>query len=201
MLVLSTNCLIACGSPQLPSPQTAVDSYSRAIKDQDAGTLRAMMTKEARDSLSEPEIESILKADKVELSRRARDFSSDETSLERTSLLFLSNGREVRLLWQRGGFRLDEAAALPARPQSPAQVLALLEDAVESKDYELFFSLLSKSAREELDATLSALQQSLNGRNAAIVESRGDTAVIELPDGLQIELVREHGAWRIEELR
>jgi hypothetical protein len=60
---------------------------------------------------------------------------------------------------------------------------------------------LSNSAREELKATLSALQLSLSGRKAAIVESRGDTAVIELPDGLLIELVKERGAWRIEELR
>lgn len=199
--MLGATGLIACAAPRLPSPETAVESYVQALKIEDAKALREMMTNESRESMSEQEIESILKADKKELTERAQALASDETSVERSSRLFLKNGRQVRLLWQRGGFRLDDAAALPVRPHSPVQVLALLEAAVESKNFELFLSLLSESAQEELKATFSALQMSLSGRAAAIIETRGNVAVIELPDGLLIELVKEQGAWRIEELR
>src|SRR5690606_5761669 len=75
-LMLGATGLIACAAPRLPSPETAVESYVQALKIEDAKALREMMTSESRESMSEQEIESILKTDKKELTERAQTLAS-----------------------------------------------------------------------------------------------------------------------------
>lgn len=190
-----------CAPAALPSPESAVEEYYEAVRTQDARLLHSRLTRRAREALSQKELADSLNENQDELKVRAAEFASPDVVPVVDATMFLKGGREAHLHFEGSSFRIDPLGVTPSHPQSPTEVLKLLREAVSTKKVELFLALLSREGQRAFQSHLESLEASLEQLNSAIVEIRQDRAVIELPDGLVLELVQERGAWRIEDLR
>jgi hypothetical protein len=160
-----------------------------------------MLTNQARVALSQEEVAGLLRDDREELRSRASDFSSTEATRSAEATLFLEGGEEAHLRLDEGRFYLDSVGAVPAGPKSPAEVLLLLRKAIAARSVERVSGLLSESGREAFESFFESLETSLQQSDSAIIEVRQESATIELPDGLIIDVVREEGVWKVEDVR
>lgn len=197
-LALMGTWVTACGGEAVPSPDTAVNAYTEAVKRGDARALRELLTERGRAAYSEKEVEDSLRENQKELLARSATWQRAE--FETRATLWSEAGDPVALVLERGQFRLDGVGMMPSRAATPEAALAELRMAVRSRNLTLVLGVLAGEKRTEIESVLEALEAALAEIELAVTTTRGDRAEIELPSGVRISLVRVEGVWRIEEI-
>lgn len=121
--------------------------------------------------------------------------------MEARAQVLLADGSEVELSLEDGAFYVDAAATLPSAARTPAQALDGLRRALSRRSYPALLRVLSVEARSAVERDLRALVQGLEDPAALDVRVNGDRADIELPGGHSVSLKREHGVWRVEDVK
>lgn len=193
---------LACAGPRMPPPEEAAAAYARAVEAGDAATLHQMLTSQARENLTQEEVSAELEKNAVEHKVRATEFSGGQTlEINAEATLFLEGGEDVVLSLEAGGFALSSVSVLPARPNSPELAMRQFAMAVAARNYERISGALSAQGQRQLSEVFASLDEELGALDLAVIDVRGDSAVVTFPSGLILLLVRESGIWRIEELR
>jgi hypothetical protein len=192
--------LLACsGKQRVPPPETALQRYVTAVRDQDAAALRDMLKESARDEYSVAEIRELLERDAAEFKERAGELSRAERKAGGMATVFLRAGRRAELSLEDGVFKVHSAGMLPAKPTSPEAAALHLREAILARDYHRIEQVLSTEAREEFAGAFERLSASLESLDTAVINVREDRATIEFMDGRTIILRREGMTWKIEE--
>lgn len=192
--------LCVCCSPRgrMPDPRDAARQYEQAVSQKDAAALHALLSREARSTYSLKDVAELLERDQADLSSRASACAEPAAELRATAVVASPSGLELGLALEDGLFRIDSDSALFPRPQTPEAAVRALVWALKSGETERVEAVLSAERRAGLEERRAALLESLSGLDRASVQVRDHRAVVELPDGQEIELVEEQGVWRVE---
>jgi hypothetical protein len=182
----------------MPDPRDAAREYEQAISAGDAIALHALLSRDAQATYSEQDVAELLRRDREDLVRRAAACSDPAAAVKATATVDSTSGLELELALEEGAFRIDSDTALFPRPQTPEAAVRALAWALRSGEAERVEAILSAERRAALEARRSALLESLSGIDRASYRISDRRAVVELPDGQEIELVKEHGVWRVE---
>src|SRR5690606_21907238 len=109
---------------------------------------------------------------------RARALSSAGARAEAEARVFYIDGEHAALSLERGHFRIDAAAALPAAARTPAEALSELRRALSRRSYPALIQVLDADTREALERQLSDLVDGLAQPDALAIEVDGERAEV-----------------------
>jgi hypothetical protein len=177
-----------------------VDQYAEAARAGDAEAMYELLTPASRRDYGKAGIERLVKDSKSELSKHAQAVSSKTSDIDVRAEVRFVDGEIAQLSTDsEGSFRVDSAAALPARADTPEAALSELRVAIARRNYASLMRVLSRDTATKLELWLESLVAGLEDPEALSVSVDGDRATVELRGGHRIELEREEGVWKIRD--
>jgi superfamily I DNA/RNA helicase len=212
-LPLSVACASGAGSG---SPEGVLAAYSRDVQRGQLADAYILLSEDAKKSITFEDFKRIIQENPEQAQELARALDRPQSGPPRvTAKVTGADGEPLLLVYESGGWRVDGSAIdlyNQATPESAA--LAFLR-AVENKRYDVLLRFVPDSQRDGLsEATLRAawegeqkqdMAQLSDALKAALPDAHfevvGERATLAYGAGGTIELVREHGAWKVEELK
>jgi hypothetical protein len=199
------------GGARDADPQSVLHAYARALEAGQADSAYRLLSDDARRGVSLEAFRRMVADDPEGAREIARALERPTTSPAVTATVTTPAGEQLDLVLENGHWRVD-ASTLDLYPQdSPRRALAGFVRAVERKRYDVLMRYVPASHQQDLDAAklqaawegaekanveqvVAAIKQALPG---AVLEETGERAAMPYGSGT-VELVREHGLWKIE---
>ncbi len=191
----------ACASAEIPDPQPVVAQFESAAAQGDAETVHLLLRARDKQRLSVADVKDQMKLARHEVGARARAAASPEALVRVEVELWTARGEPVRAVEEHGTYRIDEAGWLLSRPETPLEALALLREALASRNYRGLLRILTRREAHTLEREFSSIERGLDDPERLDVRVDGDTAVAMLPGGHQVRLRREDGLWKVEDFQ
>ena len=205
----------ACGGPSVTSPRGAVDAYAAALHDGEHHKAYELLTSETRAELSFADFEKRLREHPEEVRSLVQSLSRPSDPPYVTATVTAKDGNTLTLVYENGAWRVDQSALDIYGQASPEKALASFVRALENKRYDVLLRFVPDDQREGLDAR--TLQEAWEGEQklemeqiaqgvrlalpTAKIERVGERATMSYGAGATVELVREHGFWKIEDFK
>lgn len=195
--------LAGCGSASAPATgPRGIEAVARALERSDAAAVHASLRAEDRERIDPEEVGRRLADARAELAEVGRALRAAAPSVRPVAHARPADRWRLRMVWEGGRWLLsDGGPLLPPVLATPRDVVVALREALEARSLPALIRLLSRGSRAQLEAELAGWLEATSDETAARVDAREDEAVVELPGGRRIELVREGGDWRIVDLR
>ncbi len=192
--------LFGCGPTHVASSPTTPDAR-RALESLADGLRRGDAVAVARVSVAAP-TEAALAARLAELAAMADDIERAPTAaLVVEARADIGAGDRASLVLETGGWRVDgDILGLPVL-SAPRDAARALRHALARRDLEGVARVLSRASRQALLDELSRVLDGLGDDDALAITIDDDRARLVAPNGTVIELVREAGEWRIDDVR
>lgn len=207
---------LGCAS-QKPAqgPKDTLDAYANALRAGRVEAAYALLSDEAKKQLPYEAFARMVKENPEEV----RDISS---ALARpsgpplvTATVTAPGGESLLLVYEAGQWRVDASAIDLYSQASPEAAVRAFIRAFENKRWDVLMRFVPDGKKEGLDAAklkkawegeqkdeLTRLTQALAAAlPTAKFERIGERATMSYGAGGTVELVREHGAWKVEEFR
>jgi hypothetical protein len=206
-------CATACAADRT-SPNRVLDDYATALE---AGRYRdayALLSTEAQRDIPYAAFERMARENPDEVEEIARSLRRPVAHSTVTATVTGADGSQLLLVYESGGWRVDASAVDLYSQASPELAMESFVKAFESKRYDVLLRFIPAGQRAGLDANalraawegeqkrdMTQLVQALKASlPTAKVELLGDRATLAYGPGATIELLREQGVWKIEEL-
>lgn len=195
MIAFAAAWWVGCGasSATLVGPEASVSALSAALRAGDAAAIARLTGR------SEPEALAALGTAGDEL--RALGATLGGAPLERDASVYLADGDRLALTREGAAWRVDRGVLGRPSLARPVDAVLALHDALVRSRLEDATSLLSRTARSEVETELGRWIAGTADPDALEIQVAGEAAVVTTPLGDRIDLVRESGQWRIVELR
>ena len=190
---------LGCSSQVIPDPQTTVDRYVEAAEKGDSDAIYGLLTQESRQARGKAKVRQLVEESDAELKRQAKAIRSKGTKIEAEASVRFVDGEVARFSIEDGRFRIEAAAALPARASTPGAALAEFRAVLARRSYAGLIRVLSPDARAALEERLRSLVEGLEQPDALNIEVEGDTATVKVPGGHSVVLKREAGIWKVQD--
>jgi hypothetical protein len=203
----------ACGSLQHPGgdPQSVLRTYARALEDGRADDAYRLLSDEARRGISLEAFRRLVKDDPEGVKEIGRALERPTAPPVVTATVTSTSGQELYLVLEDGKWRVDASSIDLYAQDTPRHAIQGFVRAIERKRYDVVMRYVPETHKEGLDATklkaaweghekgeiqqvVGALKQALPG---AAIEEVGERATMPYGAGT-MQLVREHGLWKIE---
>lgn len=206
--------LLACGSAREPaSPREALTEYADALRAGRTKDAYALLSAEARKSLSFEAFERMVKEDPQETRAVADALVRPSEPAAITATVTAPDGHVLQLRYEGGSWHIDRSAVDLYAQDTPEGALASFVRAFENKRWDVLLRFVPDAKKEGLDAQklktafegeqreeVERLTQALKAAlPTANVELLGDRATMSYGTAGTVELVREHGTWKVEE--
>jgi len=205
--------LAACGTPPAQDPGATLHDYAGALEDGRADDAYRMLSDEARRGTSLEAFRRMVKDNPEEAREMGHALDRHTSAPVVTATLTGVDGQELHLVLESGKWKVDGSAIDLYAQDSPRHAVQGFLRALERKRYDVLVRYASDQHREGLDAStlreawekkeheqieqfVVALKQALP---TAPIEEAGERATMPYGSG-SIQLVREHGLWKIENL-
>ena len=206
----------ACGSPQAPQgPHDTLAAYAQALEEQRIADAYALLSEEGKKSIPFEAFQRMVRENPNEVRDIARALTRPSGPPLVTATVTAPTGESLLMVYEDGKWKVDASAIdLYSQASPEASVRAFLR-AYANRRYDVLMRFVPESKKEGLDA--NKLKKALEGEEkedierltqaleAALPTARfervGDRATMAYGAGGTVELVREHGAWKIEEFR
>ncbi len=206
--------LSACRSTTLQQgPSDTLRHYAQALDDGRADDAYKLLSGEAKRSLSLDAFRRMVKENAPEMKDIAHALSRPASDPVVTATVTSPKGDTVLLVYEDGRWRLDGSAINLYGQSTPRQSIEAFLRAFERKRYDVMLRFVPDShlqgldapklraawegaQREEMIRITSALRAALP---TAQFEEIGDRATMAYGTAGTVQLVREHGAWKIED--
>jgi hypothetical protein len=209
--------LAACaGSGASANPEKTLSAYSQALEAGRAEEAYALLSDEAKKSIPFEHFQRIVRENPEEVKEIARSLRRPSQVPPRvTATVTAPSGESVLLVYQDGQWRLDGSAVdLYSQASPEAAVLAFVR-AFGNRRYDVLLRFVPDAQRqgltevqlktawegeqrEELMRLTEALKAALPTARFEVI---GDRATMAYGAGGTVELIREQGHWKIEELK
>lgn len=205
-----------CGGPPAPrNPRQTLQAYARALSDGRVKDAYALLSDEAKKSIPFEAFERMVKENPEQAKDIAAALNRPSGPPLVTATVTAPNGQTLLLVYEDGRWRVDGSAVdLYSQATPQAAVVAFIR-AYENKRFDVLMRFVPdekaeglsaaklKKAwegdqRQEMDRLTQALKAALP---TARFERIGERATMAYGAGGTVELVREHGVWKIEEFR
>jgi hypothetical protein len=202
-----------CAAGQHPDgdPQSILRAYARDLEDGRADDAYRLLSDEARRGISIEAFRRMVQDDPEGVREIGRSLERPTAPPEVTAVVTSASGQELTLVLEDGRWRVDGATIDLYSQDTPRHAIAGFVRAIERKRYDVVMRYVPDGHREGLDPSklkaaweghekdeigqvVSALKQALP---AGQIEETGDRAAMAYGAGT-IQLVREHGLWKIE---
>ncbi len=209
--------LVGCGAgSHAGSPETTLSAYSHAIAAGRLADAYALLSDDAKKTIPFEQFKRMIQENPEQAQELTRALDRPQSGPARvTAKVSGADGEPLLLVLENGAWRVDGSAIdLYSQATPEAAALAFVRG-VENKRYDVLLRFVPDGQREGLtEATLrtawegeqkqdmarsiEALKSALPGARFEIV---GERATLAYGAGGTVELVREHGAWKVEELK
>ncbi|HSC86583.1 MAG TPA: hypothetical protein VLC09_04905 [Polyangiaceae bacterium] len=205
----------ACQSQPAASPRGAIDAYGDALARGDTRAAYELLSRETRAELSYDEFQKRLaeSPDEVQALVRSLDRPSEPPYV--TATVVTRDGQVLELVYEDGAWRVTEAAVDLYSQSTPERAIDSFVRALHNRRFDVLLRFVPDSQREGLDAHVLAeawdgeqkleMERIGEGLRLALptakVETLGDRATMSYGAGATVELVREHGLWKIEDFK
>jgi hypothetical protein len=204
--------LAGCGGRQAEDPEGALRGYAHALEEGRADDAYRMLSEEARRGVSLEAFRRMVKDNPDEVREVARSLGRPTAPPVVTATVTSPGGQELELVLENGRWKVDSSAIDLYTQDTPRHAVQGFVRALERKRYDVILRYVPDSHKEGLDAVklrasweghdkeemeqvLTALKQALP---AATIEETGERATMPYGAGT-MQLVREHGLWKIED--
>jgi hypothetical protein len=213
-LVALAGALSACKSVTLSQgPSDALRAYSRALDEGRADDAYALLSSEAKRSISPEAFRRMVKENAPEMKDIAQALGRPSSDPVVTASVSAPKGETILLVYEGGRWRLDGSAINLYGQATPRQAVEGFLRAFDQKRYDVMLRFVPdahldgldtgklKAAwegpqREEMLRITGALKAALP---TAQFEETGDRATMSYGTGGTVQLLRQHGAWKIED--
>jgi hypothetical protein len=212
-LILATPTATSCGAAQHPGgdPRSVLRAYARALEDGRADDAYRLLSDEARRGISLEAFRRMVKDDPEGVREIGRTLERPTAPPTVTASVTSPSGQELHLVLEDGAWRVDASSIELYSQDTPRHAVQGFIRAVERKRYDVVLRYVPDTHKEGLDAiklksaweghekdeiqqVVSALKQALP---SATIEETGERATMPYGAGT-MQLVREHGLWKIE---
>jgi hypothetical protein len=205
---------VACGPPRDASnPRDVLAAYARALDEGRAKDAYALLSDDAKKSMPFEAFSRTVKENPEETRAIASALVRPSGQPTVTATVEGPDGQVLLLRYEGGRWRVDRSAIDLYAQDTPEGALLAFVRAFENKRYDVLLRFVPDSKREGL--TAEKLKTAFEGEQrqeverltqairaalpTANVEHLGDRATMSYGAGGTVELVREHGVWKIEE--
>jgi hypothetical protein len=202
-----------CGGAALQQgPSDTLRAYARALDEGRADDAYKLLSSEARHSISIEAFRRMVKENSPEMKDIAHALARPASDPQVTATVVSPKGEKLQLVYEDGRWRLDGSINLYGQSTPQQSVEAFLR-AFERKRYDVMIRFVPDGHMEGLDADKlrTAWEGSQKEEMARITaalraalptaqfEEIGDRATMAYGSGGTVQLVREHGVWKIED--
>jgi hypothetical protein len=203
----------ACGSSSLQQgPSDTLRAYARALDEGRADDAYKLLSSEAKHSISIDAFRRMVKENAPEMKDIAHALARPASDPLVTATVVSPKGEKLQLVYEDGRWRLDGSINLYGQ-STPQQSIEAFLRAFERKRYDVMIRFVPDAHMEGLDADKlrAAWEGSQKEEMARITaalraalptaqfEEIGDRATMAYGSGGTVQLVREHGVWKIED--
>ncbi len=202
---------LACASQHANDPASVLHAYANALEDGRADDAYRYLSDEARRGISLDAFRRMVKDDPDGVKEIARALERPTAAPVVTATVTSPSGQELNILHEDAKRRVDSSTIDLYAQDTPRHAVQGFIRAVEHKRYDIVMRYVPDEHREGLDATklqsaweghekqeieqvLAGLKQALP---SATIEETGERATMPYGAGA-MQLVREHGLWKIE---
>ena len=188
--------------------------YAAALESGRADDAYKLLSDEARRGTSLEAFRRMVKDNPEEAREMGRALDRHTSLPLVTATLTGADGEELHLVLESGRWKIDSTAIDLYAQDTPRHTIEGFLRALERKRYDVLVKYASDQHREGLDANtlreawekkehteieqlVVALKQALP---TAPIEEAGERATMPYGSGASVQLVREHGLWKIENL-
>lgn len=202
---------VACAGPA-QDPHSALRAYGQALEEGRADDAYRMLSEEARRGISLDAFRRMVKDDPEEVREIARALGRDTSPAVVTATVTSPRGQELELVLEKGKWRVEATAIDLYAQDTPRHAILGFVRALERKRYDVVLKFVPDGHKDGLDA--AKLKASWEGHDreeiaqvvaavkralpTASIEETGDHATMSYGQGTML-LVRERGAWKIED--
>jgi hypothetical protein len=192
-------------------PQSVIRAYARDLEDGRADAAYRLLSDEARRGISLEAFRRMVSDDPEGVREIGRSLERPTAVPVVTAIVTSPSGQELNLALEDGHWRIDGSAIDLYAADTPRRAIEGFVRAVERKRFDIVMHYVPETHREGLDAAtlqaawegpekdeiaqvIAGLKQALPG---AAIEESGERATMAYGAGT-LQLVREHGLWKIE---
>ena len=211
MLVIALACGCGAGA-RAQDPSGVLREYARALEESRAEDAYRMLSDEARRGISLDAFRRMMKDNPEEVREIGRALARPTGAAVVTATVTSANGQELDLVLENGKWKVEATAIDLYAQDTPRHAVQGFVRALERTRYDVILRYVPDAHKEGLDAAklktaweghdheemeqvLSSLKQSLP---SASIEETGERASMPYGAGT-MQLVREHGLWKIED--
>lgn len=204
--------LIGCGGGAGEDPQAVLRSYAHALEEGRADDAYRMLSDDARRGISPEAFRRMVKDDPEEVKEIGKSLQRPTTPAVVTATVTSTSGQQLDLVLEHGKWRVDTSAIDLYAQDTPRHALQGFVRALDRHRYDIILRYVPDAHKEGLDVAklrdawegadkeemakvLAALKQTLP---SASIEETGERATLAYGAGT-MQLVREHGLWKIED--
>ena len=210
-LLLLCLCLAAC---QSVSPQSTLEAYAEAVKDQDAERAYALLSPAAQEEIDfkdfEASFERQYRTGQKSSAEALREIATQPAFVD--ALLAYNEFETLQMSLTPDGWRIEEGVSNFYAQRTPREALHSFLQAVERKRYAVIPRFLSAQVAEHSDA--ASLQAQLESDPIVMLEilvrlrqnldneirTESNEATLHYGEGKAVSFRREDGLWKILDL-
>ena len=207
--------IAACaGSQSAPKdPSEALRAYATALEQGKVDAAYAMLSDEARREVSLDAFRRMATESPAEVREIARTLTRPTSAPVVTATITTPSGESLLLVYESGQWKVDGSAIDLYAQTTPRQTVTAFVRAFERKRFDILMRFVPESKQAGLDA--AKLKEAWEGPQrqdierivhavksalpTATFEEVGDRATMPFGAVGTVQLVREHGAWKIED--
>lgn len=209
--------LLGCTTGSKPgSPEATLAAYSHAVQRGQLDEAYGLLSEDAKKSISFAQFKRMIEENPEQAQELVQALNRPQAGPARvTAKVTGVDGEPLLLVLENGAWRVDGSAIDLYSQATPESATLAFVRGVENKRYDLLLRFVPDSQRDGLNEStlraawegeqkqdmarlLEALKAALPGAHFEVV---GERATLAYGAGGTIELVREHGAWKVEELK
>jgi hypothetical protein len=205
----------ACASARQSTPDEVLATYSRALAEGRVREAYELLSLDAKKNMSFETFQRIVKENPQEMREIASALVRPTSSTTVTATVTGPDGKALLLHLEDGKWRVDRSAVELYGQDTPEAALRSFLRALEGRRYDVLLRFVPDAKKEGLDAAklkaafegeqrdevqrVSAGVAAALSLQTAAIENLGERATLSYGAGGTVELVREHGVWKIED--
>jgi hypothetical protein len=215
VLVTAASASACAGAQEQLSPQQALDAYATALRDGRTADAYALLSTEAKKEIPYESFQRIVRENPDEVKEIARSLASPASPPRVTAVVAAPSGEALLLVYEGGAWRVDGSAIDLYGQTTPEAALSAFVRAFRNRRYDVLLRFIPDAEREglgvaelkrawegderaDLERLVAAIETALP---TARLEVTGDRATMAFGAAGTVELVRERGVWKVEDLK
>lgn len=196
-------------------PQEALEAYSLALREGRTQDAYALLSADAKKDIPYETFQRIVRENPQEVRELGQALATPASPPRVTAVVSSPGGESLLLVYEDGAWHVDASAIDLYGQASPEAALRGFVRAFRNRRYDVLLRFVPDSEREglgveelkrawegeeraELESLVAAVEA---GLPSAKIDVAGDRATMAFGAGGTVELVRERGVWKVEDLR